>query len=1393
MKTFTKFTTLLLVLFLTNSLMSQTLESPWALYPNKCNLNVDPVQITLLPGANPNFTGSYTCANAAYDSNGDLLFYLFDEILYDKNGQNTGQVPICAEILPEINIVKVPGAEYQYYVIYATTCSPSPSRVYYSIVTCTNNSCQITSNGNLIGEQSGGNLAGIAISTLMPDNSHRLYISGRGGVKRYKVSANGISFVETILNSPSEKYQTLQLELSTDTKKLAWGSVFVYGSGYDCSRLSIIELNQNGSYASDFSIQIADGVYNPNKSAVISGVEFSYDNTKVYVSIQGGTTSSPSGGLFCYNFNTPEVTSLVYDDYSTTHLQKDAKGNIYAIANDRKNLGKINTLENTFTASAISLNTYSNGLFIMSINSLPDLIDHFDLEATISIEPESCANTYDGEATVIVNGGVSPYTYLWDDPLAQTTATATGLTTRTYHVTVSDAFGNTITVEADVHTDPALFTHIGDMHVVTQQTFSGFNAIDGNIRILYGATLTIDGQLEFNANKGITIIGGGTLIINNNSVLSGLTACGNNTWDGISVEQGANLVINGTCTLSRGNLTLEPGAEVNLNQNTIVLNDNKIIVKSNEGSLPGAKLALNASTLTTNANTTWNGIEVWGDKNASQMPDIYGKYYQGFLEVKNLSLIENALDGIELWKPADYTKTGGIIKAYNSTFRNNAKPIHALLYPKFYSAEFVRCSFEITETYHGSATFYKHIDLNQVKGFRFIGCHFSVDPAASNVSPYNAGIMSFNSGFTTTGYCTSQNTPCTIYENSTFGGFYNAVSASGFHSPYTFSITNSTFTNNTCGVKVNAVNNFAVLWSDFSIGHNNADDNECDGQGMTAASYGINASASTGFAIEENSFTKASGAPAGYYTGIRVAETNATDEIYLNQFDGLSYSIYAEGKNYLPEDFKKGLSLLCNEFTGSYRDIDVEKNIPGQGGIQSSQGSAARPAGNEFINHTGDYKIYNNGNYPILYYYDPGSGTANPNPSYEVGPIATGNSNTCPSHYGGGGGTIRTLVLTDSEKLVVEQEYLTALNNYNSVKTLYENLQDGGDTEELKAEVETAWPDDMWELRAELLGKSPHLSTEVLKAAADKTEVLPESIIFEIMAANPDELRKEELIKYLGDKENPLPEYMIDILQQLAYGTTYKTALQNQMATHNRVKTRAANDMIRSILNEEGANYDALRNWLDNLGGVRADQQIIKTYLAEGNVNDASELAEMIPDLYQLSNYDLDEHVWYMEMLDLRIDLLQQGRSYDELTGDEVDQLENLAQNSHGTAGATARAILEHGYGHHFCDCLNITDNQGFKSAAINPALLNQALGSNLTVDPNPAREWAAFAYTLPENIGKAVIKITDATGKVVKKVEVNGTQGQYVWDTREIKPGVYFYTLVVKGIGKTSKLVVTK
>lgn len=71
------------------------------------------------------------------------------------------------------------------------------------------------------------------------------------------------------------------------------------------------------------------------------------------------------------------------------------------------------------------------------------------LTATSSSTPETGGGS-NGTATVVASGGTAPYTYLWDDPGAQTTPTATGLAAGTYTCTITDVNGCTIDEEVIV-------------------------------------------------------------------------------------------------------------------------------------------------------------------------------------------------------------------------------------------------------------------------------------------------------------------------------------------------------------------------------------------------------------------------------------------------------------------------------------------------------------------------------------------------------------------------------------------------------------------------------------------------------------------------------------------------------------------------------------------------------------------------------------------------------------------------------------------------------------------------------------------------------------------------------------------------------------------------------
>jgi len=100
--------------------------------------------------------------------------------------------------------------------------------------------------------------------------------------------------------------------------------------------------------------------------------------------------------------------------------------------------------QTTATATGLSATTYNVSVTdgvgcISGVDTT--LTEPADLIGTTSGSAATCNGNCDGTATVSVTGGVSPYTFLWNDPLSQSTATAINLCAGTYTATTTDANG----------------------------------------------------------------------------------------------------------------------------------------------------------------------------------------------------------------------------------------------------------------------------------------------------------------------------------------------------------------------------------------------------------------------------------------------------------------------------------------------------------------------------------------------------------------------------------------------------------------------------------------------------------------------------------------------------------------------------------------------------------------------------------------------------------------------------------------------------------------------------------------------------------------------------------------------------------------------------------------
>ena len=808
---------------------------------------------------------------------------------------------------------------------------------------------------------------------------------------------------------------------------------------------------------------------------------------------------------------------------------------------------------------------------------------------------------------------------------------------------------------------------------------------------------------------------------------------------------------------------------------------------------PSGKLILDGATLTNlpeGQSPMWKGVQVWGNSSTHQH-EVNGSFGQGYIELKNGAVIENAKCAVELWRPGYYSTTGGIIHATDATFRNNARAVHALWYSNVdggregdYNGYFRNCSFIVDEDYIGTKAFHKHVDLAHVKGLDFLGCDFFAKRSVDSVSHYCMGIGAYEAGFRVDSYCTNANTtPCPGEDliPSSFNGFYRGIHASNDgSSARAFSVRHSEFTNNTCGIYMLNTGYGTIVDNEFVVGCGSS----CD--------FGIYADGVSGFCIEDNTFRpKALNSGAPY--GIMVANSEGVNDIYHNDFTNLRCGNVAVGVNTAtvnsPRTSPSGLTYTCNTNTGNLIDFCVLKD-GNVGGIAQQQGSATLPAGNTFSGSL--YHFYNDGVEPIYYWYDSYASGQTPTLLYRVNTNNIQSTNSCFSHYSGG-----AVSKSASEKLELSADYQSARSTYTSLLQLYESRIDGGSTPTQVADINSATPSDMWNLRARLLGFSPYVSGEVLTTAAERYDVFSDPVLFEILAANPDELQRDSLITYLENKEHPLPSYMTDLLRQIASGFTARTAMLAQMAQYNHTYSLAAGDIVRSCLSDSVTDHVELRTWLGNMEDLASDRMVVASYLQDGDSVHAFALANMLPELYGLQGDALADHSDYMRLIGLYQTLNREGRTVFELTDTESAMVNSIASLGTGTSKTMAEAILmersAENITEHFCPTMPEDEDGGRGRSGFSETLLNEAVGFNVSVSPNPATTWARVDYTLPASAHSVRLSLTNTYGVTVANYNLSAGETQKVLDLRFLDDGVYFYTVLCGKHSQTGKLIIVK
>lgn len=966
----------------------------------------------------------------------------------------------------------------------------------------------------------------------------------------------------------------------------------------------------------------------------------------------------------------------------------------------------------------------------------------------------------------------------------------------------------TIMPDADIHLEPSSRIILDNASMMHMSDNSSCVVEDsGYLEVKNGTTLQLDdcSSLVINGNGKLIVRTGAELRISPNAILAFKNGLNNLLIeDGVIIPDGymhpadiisgtvGNVVINENTIWDSvnynvyGNIIIESGAVLDIELSSLHFTDkdNRIIIKS------GGKLIIDNSLLTTgNCSKLWQGIEVWGNSTIHQYM-VNGQLYQGVLEMKNGAVIENAVCAVRLYDPSNKLNSGGIIHANDATFHNNVESISARDYTNYnpvngnempYNASFKNCAFTLDAKYTGDEFFYRHVYLDRVNGIKFQGCSFSVNQRVPWVTQECSGIVANSAGFTIDAFCDANILPCPEESmiHSSFIGFHSGIkSLNNGVDACSFSVKNSTFKNNDIGIYAENTGYATILENDFTVGT----DSDCN--------FGIYVNEVNGFCIEENNFIGNQQSSSQTY-GIAVKNSDGYNNIYLNHFNNLTCGNIAIGNNKisgLSEQRTSGLAYYCNTNNGNLNDFCVIKDESSSvNGIARSQGSSSEAAGNTFSGS--QCHFYNNGDDLINYYYYGGK-PQEPTSSklYRVTAISTSNGNSCESHYGN-----NPVVKPSDEMIALENSYQTSLSAYNSLEQLYTSRIDGGNTQAEVTDINTATADDAMRLRSQLLGHSPYLSQEVLTTAAGRDDVFSSSVLFEILSANPDELKKDTLISYLENKDNPMPEYMTELLREIANGTTSRTALESQLAKTERDYLLAAGDIVRSNLNTEESDNEELREWLGNMNDMASDRLAIASYIQEGNFENALALAELLPNIYGLQGSALEEHSDYVAILRLYETLDESGRDILQLTETETAMIEEIADNGNGSSQMMASAIMEQNGvttgTRYSCPTLPSANNSKRGSSDIRTEMA-AAMGMKASFAPNPASAWTEIDFTLPAEEKRATLVITNVLGVNVMTIELIGNYGRKTLFLENLPSGVYTYFIRCGEYVKTGKLI---
>ena len=665
---------------------------------------------------------------------------------------------------------------------------------------------------------------------------------------------------------------------------------------------------------------------------------------------------------------------------------------------------------------------------------------------------------------------------------------------------------------------------------------------------------------------------------------------------------------------------------------------------------PGARLIVDNGTITNSCpNDLWGGIYVEGNSSIGQGSHVNSP--MGYLELSNGSKIEHATTAIHNYAlnnngGIDWSKTGGVVRAFDSDFLNNRRDVEFLSYqnlsPGGYLipdlSVFENCDFSVNNDYFGPEDIWPNLTFWGCSDVKIKGCDLHDD--RSDLEPFERrdGILSGASSLKINANCNvipPQGTECPVgdLDRNTFSDLNHGISLYNTGNVlFNYNIRNSDFIGNWRGIYMRAIDNAEIWENNFEVTpYEETAPSELQG---TVGLYIDNQCRN--YHVEENDFypdETSQGLP-GIGLGIVVNNNHGDNtEIYNNHIRYLNVGVEGIGINRSDAgQTHKGLQIRCNDLLLNHSDIFAYPGNYVNAGISQDQGYAT-PDPDDWANNNFNQSFIPGttldlDNEAQFFNYRFDEDEPEEEPLALFGPInldALESDNT------------ETKCLTKiprRDRLEIKSNIENGFTGMLDKQALLYSLLDGGDTEQMQTDVVLTNNNDAWLRYVQLMNEAGYLSEEVLIEVSRKETGFTNGMIRDILVANPLSAKSQNVQEELDERANQLPQYMRD---QIALGLDQMAPsefIQMQKDAFKYDFDNATNELYLRLI-QDTLPPDSLLSFIDLLSGtgdLSFDYKMVEVYDAFGEDLLASSLLNLMENYSTNSDAENDEIERYKKL-----------------------------------------------------------------------------------------------------------------------------------------------------------------